>query len=587
MSREDYIVKVMQHLDNREHYEKLNDDPTERYTDEIKNFLMEMVRRCSIDKDTMSCVMPNEVRTSRFYILPKIHKPGCPGRPIVSSCGAPTEGISRLVDFHLRPLVGKIPSYIKDTTDFLLKLNTIANLPSDTMLATLDVTALYTNIPHAEGIQACRAALNTREVLQPPTEDLIHLIELILTKNNFVFDDEHYLQVHGTAMGTRMAPSYANIFMGMLEKTILENAIYKPTVWWRYIDDVFTIWPHGEECFKQFVSQINNIHSSIKFTAEWSYESVSFLDVSVIINKEGRIITDLYTKPTDTHQYLHRQSCRPRHCKSTIPYSQSLRLRRICSGDHDYLTRTKELKTYLQDRGYEGTELQHQIDRASNIDRNDALQTKQRNTTERTPMVVTYHPDLPPLSKILRKHLPVLHISEKMKQSVPYPPLVAYRRPRNLKDLLVRTSMKPPQQSYTGSCQCRRPRCKTCVHIKPGTRFVSKVTGEKFFARVTATCKTTNIVYLIECRKCGKQYVGETENALHLRMNGHRSDFYRKLPDKPVAVHFNTTGHKFEDLTVMVIEKLCSANAARRKHRESYWIHTLRSVSPLGLNLDT
>ena len=83
------------------------------------------------------------------------------------------------------------------------------------------------------------------------------------------------------------------------------------------------------------------------------------------------------------------------------------------------------------------------------------------------------------------------------------------------------------------------------------------------------------------------QYVGETENPLHLRMNGHRSDYYRRLPDKPVAKHFySTPGHTFEDVSVMVIEQLRSDGCMRRKYRESYWIYTLRTLTPDGLNLE-
>ena len=76
------------------------------------------------------------------------------------------------------------------------------------------------------------------------------------------------------------------------------------------------------------------------------------------------------------------------------------------------------------------------------------------------------------------------------------------------------------------------------------------------------------------------------ENPLHLQMNGHRSDYYRKLPDKPVAMHFNTPGHTFDDATVTVIEQMCSANSTYRKHQESYWIYTLWFVALHGLNLD-
>ena len=86
------------------------------------------------------------------------------------------------------------------------------------LLVILDVRSLYTNIPHIEGIEACRELLNTRSVQEPPTEDIVKLITLILTKNNFSFNYEHYLQLKGMAMDTCMAPLYANIFMDNLER---------------------------------------------------------------------------------------------------------------------------------------------------------------------------------------------------------------------------------------------------------------------------------------------------------------------------------------------------------------------------------
>ena len=119
------------------------------------------------------------------------------------------------------------------------------------------------------------------------------------------------------------------------------------------------------------------------------------------------------------------------------------------------------------------------------------------------PLVVTYHLELPNLSNILHKHLPTLHVSEKMKKAVPNAPLVAYQRPKSLNDLLVRASIRPLENiMYEGSRQCGRPRCKTCAHVKTGTGFTSAVTGINFSARVSANYKTSNIVYLIQCRKC-------------------------------------------------------------------------------------
>ena len=82
--------------------------------------------------------------------------------------------------------------------------------------------------------------------------------------------------------------------------------------------------------------------------------------------------------------------------------------------------------------------------------------------------------------------------------------------------------------------------------------------------------------------------MGETENPLHLRVNNHQSDYYRKLLDKPVVAHFNTLGNTFEDLTIMVIhvEELGLAPTQRRKFSERFWIRTLQLVAPHGLNLE-
>lgn len=81
-------------------------------------------------KDMKKYFTPHNPQTARFYHLPKIHTTNIPGRLIVSSCGTPTEHISEYVDHHLCPLVTKIPSYLKDTTDFLQKLLSTPGLHS-------------------------------------------------------------------------------------------------------------------------------------------------------------------------------------------------------------------------------------------------------------------------------------------------------------------------------------------------------------------------------------------------------------------------------------------------------------------------
>ena len=74
----------------------------------------------------------------------------------------------------------------------------------------------------------------------------------------------------------------------------MEGGAERPTVWWRYIDNVFMIWPHGEGRLEVFSDIINHLHTMITFIAEWSYRSVVFLDVNILV-KDGNISTDLYT----------------------------------------------------------------------------------------------------------------------------------------------------------------------------------------------------------------------------------------------------------------------------------------------------
>ena len=94
----------------------------------------------------------------------------------------------------------------------------------------------------------------------------------------------------------------------------------------------FSFGSSGEEKLKSFIDIINKMHPTIKFTADWSKTAINFLDVTVSI-AEGVIKTDLYVKPTDSHQYLLSSSCHPLNYKKGIPYSQALKLNRICSNN--------------------------------------------------------------------------------------------------------------------------------------------------------------------------------------------------------------------------------------------------------------
>ena len=92
----------------------------------------------------------------------------------------------------------------------------------------LDVVGLYPHIPHAEGLEAIRQALNEREDQEMPTNLIVDLAELVLKNNNFEFNGNHYLQTLGTAISNKMAPAYADLFMDRLERRLISEAVVKP-----------------------------------------------------------------------------------------------------------------------------------------------------------------------------------------------------------------------------------------------------------------------------------------------------------------------------------------------------------------------
>ncbi len=164
----------------------------------------------------------------------------------------------------------QLHSYLRDTTDFLNKLQSHSNLDDQDWLVTLDVTSLYTSIPH-KGLESLDYFLKTLQNPRLPSQFILDLTKFMLTNNYFLFVKEYYLQTQGTAMGTHLAPSYANLFIGKFELDFIYNnnpfgSFIK--YWARYIDDCFLIWKGSEEDLFEFVQFLNSRLGSITFSVE-------------------------------------------------------------------------------------------------------------------------------------------------------------------------------------------------------------------------------------------------------------------------------------------------------------------------------
>lgn len=330
MNRSYYVDMARNLLEDRATYETLPNNPTVPYVQELKHLLQEGIDLGCINKDERDFMLDQTPTIATFYALPKVHKKKTPvpGRPIVSGTDNLTQGISNYVDVLLRPFVTGLRSYLKDTKDTLTKINGIT-VSDQTILASLDVESLYSNIQHELGLNAVKFFLDTKGVqFRRHNTFLLSLLKFILTHNYFLFEGKFYHQTNGTAMGTNCAPTYANLFMGWWEDQIVFVDTYDKYTdhilfWGRYIDDVLILWDGDSHLFIEFVSELNINSIGMKFTYEISPVELAFLDIKIRIDDLRQLQTDIYRKPTSTNSFLHWQSWHPPHLKVVYPLANT------------------------------------------------------------------------------------------------------------------------------------------------------------------------------------------------------------------------------------------------------------------------
>ena len=332
---------------------------------------------------------------------------------------------------------------------------------------------------------------------------------------------------------------------------------------------------------------INQIHPTIKFTFNNNLadKSTTYLDtkISIINNK---IETDLYRKETDRIQYLLPSSCHPTHIFNNIPYSLALRLVRICSQKENLKIRLEELKVMLLSRNYRKNIVNAAIDKALNTPRIEALKKVVKNKTDRVIFAVTYHPMLPSISTILAKHWKSMTRNPDTLKAFPQPPMVAYRQPPNLKKMLVHAKLPSTSRDkrvQIGAHKCGKQPCKMCTYVTNSKTFKSSTTGITYNHKNELTCQTKGVVYLITCTKCKKQYVGQTSKSCETRFGQHI--YYVGKFMEATGTHFNLKGHTQANISVTVIEKVTPCTPMFLLEREDYWIRTLKTKAPNGLNI--
>ncbi len=359
------------------------------------------------------------------------------------------------------------------------------------------------------------------------------------------------------------------------------------------------LWTHGQEKLDLFIQHINSCHDTIKFTAESSRTQVTFLDTKIIITNDDDIITDLYTKPTDSHNYLLYTSCHPGHTKRSLPYSQFLRIKRICTKIQDFEQQCTNLIKYLLDRGYPLHTLVEDYEKVHKMDRNELLEKTKTEKQDDTKLfnITTFHPLNNPVKDVLDISWKLLQRSSTTRPLFNKKVVHGFRRTKNLRDLLVtsRTNFHPeaPKQPKLplaeSSNKCTTKNCRYCPRIDTTGKIFCTTRKCCYTSKKQATCKSHNLIYGITCNTCKIQYVGQTKRRLMDRFQGH---FYNiKNKNEQIGRHFTSqNNHGIEDVTIHILSFITQPGESTRAQEarnkvELAWIHRLCTYSPFSLNI--
>lgn len=385
-----------------------------------------------------------------FYALPKIHKnpddwtvPNRlpPGRPIVSDCASESYEVSHFIDHFINPLAQQLPAYLKDSYDLLHKLKSV-HVPSDCILFTCDVKSLYTNIDLNRMIAVIRQTFKKFPNPTRPDLELINLLEITLHNNDFLFDNNFYLQTKGISMGKKYAPALANLYLAHFDELARHPQKFTPPLsYFRYIDDIFGIWTDSVENLKLYIGWLSTTTPGVELTLNFSDTHIDFLDLTLFkcttaLNNTTYtyLQTKTYFKPTCTFNWVIPSSSHPPHTSRGILKSQFLRFARQCTSHLDYSLIARRITPILVQAGFKNSLISKT--RTGMWDRHlaDPTLPTDPQPLPTIPLITTYHPNIAPFLSDLST------LFNNSSLSLKFRILKAYRNNKNLGRHLVRAT---------------------------------------------------------------------------------------------------------------------------------------------------
>ena len=375
--------------------------------------------------------------------------------------------------------------------------------------------------------------------------------------NNYVrFGQKYFKQTVGVAMGSRIAPPLAIIFMDAVETLLLtsEDSQYQPAAYMRYIDDVLGIWTHGSDKLDEYFRFLNEFHPALKFTIERTDQTnggcIPYLDTTITVKPDGNYSTELYIKPMAAPIILHFSSAHPIQCKRSVLYSQLLRAKRIGSDKQAEERGMAKIESLFRHNGYPNKLIQTTKHKVLFTHKPGTAQNRNTNVHKMDRQDTTYI-SLPYIDDTLARRVDGALKSSGLKARI------AWSSGKTLAKHVIRSALESPP------CPAGNKKCNTCE------------------AGLSGRCHTKDVVYKITCTLCDQTpsfYIGETKRRVRDRFNEHIRDAKNKTTNTPFGDHV-TRRHPDSSITSasfeISIERVCK-DVADLKIAESIEIRNQR-----------
>ena len=203
-------------------------------------------------------------------------------------------------------------------------------------------------------------------------------------------------------------------------------------------------------------------------------------------------------------------------------------------------------------------------------------------------LVATYHPLLQNIGRIFHRHLDLLYTDQEVERDFTPCPVASFPSARKISSYLVRAKLYP-LESHVGSFKCGGRRCQVCLNVTETEIFTSISTNQTYKINHEFNCNESSLNYLLTCKICRKQYVGQIVDIFRSRWKNYKTNDTKHLIGDPcmrehIFEHFNSEGHTgfLENVSVTFIDNTDWQNPEKR---ENNWIHTLKTMLPQGLNI--